>query len=280
MKVDFHTHPVMIKEVFQSDPGLEKGVREVFGMLFPPQPLKVFMLEMDAAQIDKCVLLPIDCSTEHGCKIIPNEIVAELCNQSPRFIGFASVDPRAPGAQADLVHAIKDLGLKGLKLDPALQNFDPAMKKYSELYSICGELKIPILFHCGLTWAPKASISLSNPISIEPVVREFPQTNFVIAHLGWPWFTEACALAMKYPNVYLDTSIHFSGTPATCLSHIVNTNIGKHVFENSLNTKVMFGSNYPRVDIRRTVRGVKEIGFSENLLENIFSGNALKILGA
>jgi uncharacterized protein len=280
MKIDFHTHPVMIKEVFKSDPSLIKGAREIFGMLFPPQPLQVFELEMDAAEVDKCVLLPIDCSTEHGCKVISNEVVADLCDHNSRFIGFASVDPRSRGAQKNLVHAIKDLGLKGLKLDPALQNFIPTEKEYSDVYAICGENKIPVLFHCGLSWAPKASISSSNPLSLEPLFQQFPQTNFVIAHIGWPWYAETCALAMKYPNVYLDLSIHFSGTPTTCLSHLAKNNIGIHVFENSLNTKTLFGSNYPRVDIRRTVRGVKEIGFSESLLENIFSLNALRIIGA
>lgn len=279
MRIDFHTHPVMIKEIFQSDPSMVRGAREIFGMLFPPQPLQVFELEMDAAGIDKCVLLPIDCSIEHGCKIISNEIVSKLSKENPRFIGFASVDPRSKTHMADLIHAVKDLGLKGLKLDPALQNFDPSLIEYADIYAKCGELKIPVLFHCGLSWAPNTEIGSSNPIALERQIRDFPQTNFIIAHLGWPWHSEACALAMKYPNVYLDTSIHFSGTPATCLSHIVNHNIGKHVFENSLCNKILFGSNYPRVDIRRTVRGIEEIGFSEPLKEKLFSSNALNLLG-
>jgi len=36
----------------------------------------------------------------------------------------------------------------------------------------------------------------------------------VLAHLAWPWVTEAVALALKYPNVHLDTSALYFDNPA------------------------------------------------------------------
>ena len=112
--IDIHTHPVMITELLKSDPALERSIHDVFGFHFPPQPLEGFLLEMDEAGIETAVLLPIDCSTAHGCRIVSNEQIADLVEKTPRFIGFASVDPNLPDAPRRLEEAVRSLGLRGL----------------------------------------------------------------------------------------------------------------------------------------------------------------------
>ena len=95
--IDFHTHPVMIRELVESDPVLDKNIHDVFGFHFPAQPLEGFLLEMDAAGVELAVLHPVDVTTAYGCQIVTNEQIAELVAKQPRFIGFASVDPTLPG---------------------------------------------------------------------------------------------------------------------------------------------------------------------------------------
>jgi predicted TIM-barrel fold metal-dependent hydrolase len=241
--------------------------------------LDIFLKEMDAAGIDRSVILPIDCSTAHGCKIVSNTAVADLCSTNPRLIGFASIDPKAKSAIKDLSIAIEDLGLQGLKLDPALQQFDMNSEEFAyPVYKKCADLKIPLIIHCGLNWAPPALTKHGYPLDLEPAILAHPDTNFVIAHLGWPWVNEASILAMKYPNVYLDTSVVYSGTPAECLDHVINKTIGKDLFERNLVNKVVYGSNYPRADMRRTVRGMQKIGFSDSLYDHLFWKNAQNLL--
>lgn len=280
MIIDFNAHPYMIQELFAEDSQLEHAVKDVFGLYFPAQPLSIFINEMDAAGIDKCVILPIDCTTAHGCKIGTNEAIADLCGKNPRLIGFASVDPNSKDAVKDLRHAVKDLGLRGLNLDPALQKFEmSSVDTAFPVYKECADLKIPVIVHCGLNWAPKALLSKGNPLDLEHAIAHNPGTNFVIAHLGWPWVNESCALAMKYPNVYLDTSVVYSGTPSECLDHVICNTIGKQLFERNLMYKVVYGSNYPRADMRRTIKGIKSIGFSEYFSEYLYHKNANKLLG-
>jgi len=279
MKIDFHTHPFMIQELYAHDTDLEHAVKDVFGLLFPAQPLEIFLNEMDAAGIDQSVILPIDCTTAHGCKIVSNQAISELCSKQPRLIGFASVDPLSKSAVKDLSFAIDELGLKGLKLDPALQQFKMNSEEYAyPIYKKCADLKIPLIIHCGLNWAPQAMTKHGNPLDLEPAILAHPKTNFVIAHLGWPWVNEASTLAMKYPNVYMDTSVVYSGTPTECLDHVVNGIMGKDIFERNLISKIIYGSNYPRADMRRTVRGIQKIGFSDYLQENLFWQNAQNLL--
>ncbi len=279
MIIDFNTHPVMIQELFRDDPHLQHAVKEVFGFHFPAQPLEIFFREMAAAEIDMSVLLPLDCTTAHGCRIVSNQAVSALCRENPRCIGFASVDPNAKDAVSDLRSAVEVLGLKGLSLDPALQRFEMSSAETAfPLYRECARLDIPVVVQCGLNWAPRALIRNGNPLDLEPAILDNPETNFVIAHLGWPWVSEAAALAMKYPNVYLDTSVVYSGTPAECLGHVVNDILGKPLFERNLVDKVLYGSSYPRADMRRTIRGVRQLGFSDFFSEHLYHRNAGKLL--
>jgi hypothetical protein len=278
--IDFHTHPVMIKELVESDATLARAVHEVFGFHFPSQPLALFLREMDEAGVASAVLLPIDCTTAHGCRIVSNEQIAELAAKTPRFIGFASVDPNQPDAPRQLERAIRSLGLAGIKLDPALQRFDVASPEHAyPIYETCASLGIPLLIHCGMSWAPSGLSRLAHPLLLEEVVQTFPQVNFILAHLAWPWVQEATMLAVKYPNVYLDTAVLYSGTPGDALRHSLANQIGLNVVERTLFDKLVFGSNYPRVDIRRSVRGVQALGLSAATEQAILHGNAQRLLG-
>ncbi len=69
--IDFHTYPVTIKEFVEREKSLQKGIREVFGLIGDLQPLETFLLRMDVAGMEKAVLLSIDCSTSRGARYSP-----------------------------------------------------------------------------------------------------------------------------------------------------------------------------------------------------------------
>ena len=104
--IDIHTYPIMVKELIDSDPNLWKVITKFFGFYFPPQPLSIFLMEMDEAGIQKVALLPLDCTVRYNCRIVSNEQVAELSDKNPRFIGFSSVDPRSKDAPRMLERAV------------------------------------------------------------------------------------------------------------------------------------------------------------------------------
>jgi predicted TIM-barrel fold metal-dependent hydrolase len=277
--IDIHTHPVMIKELVDSDPMLDRNIHDVFGFFFPPQPLECFLLEMDEDGVDFAVMLPVDCTMAHGCKIVSNEQVAALVDQTSRLIGFASVDPNQADSPKQLERAINTLGLRGLKLDPSLQCFDPSStEKAYPLYEACSSLDIPVMLHCGMSWTPSGLARFAQPALLEEAIQKFPSVNFILAHFGWPWVLEATMLAVKYPNVYLDTAILYSGTPKDALKHVLAEQVGLDVVERSLFNKILFGSNYPRIDMRRFVRGVRELGLSNGTEKAVLNDNAQRLL--
>ncbi len=212
--IDFHTHPLLVREMLERYPELRSAARETFYIGNNFQPLETLHLELDAAGLEAAVVLPIDATSALGKTVYTNEQVAELCSMSPRLIGFASVDPHNPDAPARLREAVTGLGLRGLKLAPAMQRFfadDPA---FYPLYETACDLGIPILFHAGLSWEPGSRLQYGQPLRFENVAADFPGLPVVLAHLAWPWVTEAVALALKYPNVYLDTSALYFDNPA------------------------------------------------------------------
>ena len=61
------------------------------------------------------------------------------------------------------------------------------------------ELEIPFQVHTGL-----AEISGSNPMLFEPVIKKYPEIQFVLFHAGYPWYSQIAGLAHNYDNVFID----------------------------------------------------------------------------
>jgi len=276
--IDFHTHPVLVREMIASHSDLVAAAREAFHIGNTFQPLETFHLELDAAGLDKAVVLPIDATTALGTTIYSNQQIAELCRMSPRLVGFASVDPRQPCAAEKLRQAICGLGLRGLKLAPAMQRFWPDDPAVFPLYAAARELGIPVLFHAGMSWEPESRLEYGQPLRFEKVAAEFPGLKIVLAHLAWPWVTEAVALALKYPNISLDTSALYFDNPSDFLRYAMTHVVPLSVFERSLRRQVLFGSNYPRVEIKNMARAVRSLGLSQECLDLVMSGNAARLL--
>lgn len=198
---------------------------------------------------------------------------------SDRFIGFASVDPMLPNAPKQLESAITGLGLKGLKLDAALQDFDLNDPAVFEVYEAADSLRIPVLIHTGMSWAPGTPLEQGQPLLLEKAIRKFSNLRFVLAHWGWPWVWDATALALKYPNVFLDTSCFYYDGPTEFFQFVFSRQIPTTLIERSLRNQVVFGSNYPRVEIKNMVKALKSLSLTDGCLEKIFSTNAERLLG-
>jgi len=277
--IDFHTHPVLIREFAEKYPNYVRVAREVFNIGNNFQPLETFFLQMDVAGIQKAVLLPIACERARRDAVSSNEQVAELCGLSKRFIGFASVDPMKPGAPRELESAVKQLGLRGLKLDPALQDFEIDHPAVFDLYETAASLGIPVLMHTGMSWAPGTPLEQGQPLLLEKAIRRFSSLRWVLAHWGWPWVWDATALALKYSNVFLDTSCLYYDGPGEFFQFVFSRQIPTTLIERSLRNQVVFGSNYPRVEIKNMVKALKSLALTEGCLEKIFSTNAESLLG-
>lgn len=83
-----------------------------------------------------------------------------------------------------------------------------------EVYEIGGYLSqlekigCPIIFHCGdcLNTVKKAKLKYAHPLGVDDVAVDYPGSNYIIAHMGYPWHRDAAEVCYKNANVYADIS--------------------------------------------------------------------------
>ncbi|AEB06823.1 amidohydrolase 2 [Coriobacterium glomerans PW2] len=282
MVIDMHVHPLLYQEIYQSGSGptgFETWESE-FGMgHMGPMGFDELEAEMNAGDISRSVLLPIDLTATTGSALATNEQIAHLVEAHPdRLWGFASVDPHRADAANVLEQSFLELGAKGLCLHPAKQCFDPSDPELESLYKLCEEHNRPVLFEAGLSWEPAAPLNNSNPLTFERAIMMHPDVRFCLAHFAWPWVREMVALMLKYPNCYTDTSITYLDAPKEMMLRLFTVDMGPLWYERSLLHQVMFGSNTPRFRAFKLKGALDAVPMSKEARENLYWRTALRFL--
>lgn len=198
-----------------------------------------------ALDAERSVVLAFD--APHAGLVVPDEYVAEYVARDPkRLVGFCSVDPMRRDVDATLDRATEELGLRGVKLAPTYQGFDPLGPEAYVLYEAIAARGLPTLWHQGVTFVRKSVLAYAYPRQIDEVALRFPEMPIVIAHLGHPWIDECIAVVRKHPSVYADISALVS-RPIQLRAGLITAG------EYRIADKLFFGTDFPFATIRGTV---------------------------
>jgi predicted TIM-barrel fold metal-dependent hydrolase len=279
MYVDVHVHPLLVKELTDARPTLLQDAKELFDLRTNAQPLSTLYDEMRVCKIERAVLLALDCPKLHGSKMPSNDELATLVKKDQRrFIGFGSVDPDSKQVALTELKRVKDvLGLRGLKLNPALQDYDPTSNSALEVYKEAERLEMPLLVHTGLTFSSRYSIEHNSPLIYDDIARKHPNLRICLAHMGWPWLWDAVAVTIRNPNVYLDTAGTYAGSPLEHFRQITST-LSSRLIENSIGDRLLFGSDYPRIEINKMFDALNTLPVRQETLTSILGENAIRYL--
>ena len=131
---------------------------------------------------------------------VNDDYIAELSGQSgDRLLGLAGVDGSKPIPEtvADIEKAVKELGLKGLCIEPGL--FEKPLYADDEslmpIYEKCDQLEVPILFMTGPFAGP--DLTYTDPVQFQHVAETFPDLPLVLGHGAFPFVHEAIGVALK-----------------------------------------------------------------------------------
>lgn len=102
---------------------------------------------------------------------------------------------------------------------------------------MASEHDIPVQFHTGLG-DNDITLSLSSPAEMQPLIKAYPKTKFVLLHSSYPYTREAGYLTAVYSNVYLDFSEVFP-----LVSGPGQRSIIQQVLELSPTNKIMWSSD-------------------------------------
>jgi predicted TIM-barrel fold metal-dependent hydrolase len=171
--------------------------------------------------------------------VVPDDFVAAYVRRDPRrLIGFCSIDAARPDALERLARATDELGLRGLKIAPTYQGFDPLSSAAFRLYEAAAARSLPILWHQGVTFVRKSIMAYALPRQIDDVAIRIPELRIVIAHIGHPWIDECLAVVRKHPNVFADISA-LTPRPTQLRSALIAA------AEYRCGEKLLFGTDWP-----------------------------------
>jgi predicted TIM-barrel fold metal-dependent hydrolase len=298
--VDFHIHPKMPDRRFLADlknAGVSHAV--ILATDTDPsdmdRPAIVEKLRKSYSSAVQSHRVPVDKMLGHiraslySPSHVTNYDVADWVQDYPEIlIGFGSVNlSRSTDYVREKLDEIRKLGLKGIKLLPYSQFFDPSDNDNVDvLFEYCRETGAIVLSHTGCGAGPFEIIELSrkaNPALWEPVVKKFPDVPIVLAHCGaystlvpGIWLQEALQLGKKYKNVYAD----LAAVDWLLDREVVVKEIRKTISFD----RILFGTDYPLpltagVSLTYLVDSLKANSFlTEKEKRKVLGKNAVKLL--
>ena len=236
------------------------------------------MLErMETAGIDKAFLIAAHAGRVGmpGCYHMPYEIVARACEEYPdRFYGLAGIDTfdGMEGVRA-FEDAVQNMGFIGAHLYPHWYELAPDHAKYYPFYAKCCELDVPIQMQVGQSMVYSKEYrtrSVGKPITLDAVACDLPELKLIGIHVGIPWHDEMISMAWKHENIYIGCDAHRPKYWPKSFTHYVNS-YGQD--------KVIFGTDFPVLDFKKTTDDINEIGFKPEVRRKLMRDNAIRIYG-
>lgn len=249
---------------------------------------------MDESDIERAVVMPVVSPEASAYPLTPDMVLERTKGHRDRLIPFCVVDPRTAytGGRHGLRYMLRryaEHGAKGFgEHKPGVAIDD---RRSMEIYAVCGELKLPVLFHLD----EQRNTDVAGLPGLEKVLKQNPGTTFIGHGPGW-WasisggITDADLgaypktkvapggaidrLMDKYPNLYGELSAG-SGAGAIDRDHA----FGKEFLARRAD-RIMFGTDYlspgqeiPQFELFRKLELPAEVA------EKVFRKNAIRVLG-
>ena len=225
--------------------------------------------DMQTNQIDKALAVAFS-------GIISNEHLSEAVKAHPKkLIGFAWVNnPKHIQSVEELEYAVNELGLRGLKLHPGIQNFSSADQEIVPLIKKTVDLSIPIFIHM----VPFPIHGDFNNCLVEHIAvlwKRVPDATIIIGHMGFPRWLDLLTIA-ALPNIYVETSWGL-----TMLAELYGIDFASRFIDKIGVDNVVFGSDWFGRGWSETNKQIDLIGkldLSEEEKEKILGDNINSIL--
>jgi uncharacterized protein len=237
---------------------------------------KAFLNHMDAAGIDRAVLINYVAPDVIGFTDAVNPFIVDYCKTDPkRLIPCGSLHPRHTNNVLADVENIVRLGIRLIKIHPPHQLLYPndyvhGVKELEIIYRAAEANGIPVMFHTGTSVFPGARNKYGDPMYVDDVAVDFPKMKILLAHGGRPlWMDTAFFLIRRHPNVYLDIS---GIPPKTLLKYFPRLD--------EIANKTLFGTDWPGPgvpDIKKNLDQFRALSLAPAIQEQILSKTALTI---
>ena len=145
---------------------------------------------MDAEGIDRACLINYVSPDVMGFGRASIDWIAEFtAGHRDRLLPVGSVHPQVTPDVAAETNRILDLGIRLVKVHPphqviAANAYRHGLEKQAELYRICQERGVPVMFHTGTSIFPRARNVYADPMPIDDVAIDFPRLKIILPTPG------------------------------------------------------------------------------------------------
>lgn len=291
MIIDVHTHTPRHRE----EPAVtERG--QIDALWRPDQKVETIHTWDDHVRalepVDKAIVFniaadpregePDDGGLQYPMRQVNDDTAAFVKAHPEKFIGFMALHPHHPEVMEEIERGTGDLGLRGIKLGPNYQNFDPVGPEAFAVYQRAQELGLPILFHQGTSPVRFADLDFAHPRHLDRIATAFPDLKVIMAHIGHPWQIDCIVVIRKHPNVYADISAQFYRPWSYYNAFRLATEWG-------VLHKLLFGSDFPVATPQETIDAMSTVNdilegtalprVPEDEMEKILHRDSLELLG-
>lgn len=269
MIIDFHTH-VFPDKIAGKTVEYLKSVAHI--PAYTDGTVKGLLESMEESGVDCSVILPVVTSVKQFDSIIrfADEINEKYSgeDQKRRLISFGGIHPDSPDFKQQL-RMLAEYGFKGIKLHPDYQGVNFNDIRYKRIVSEAAVLGLVVSVHAGI------DIGFPSPVHCTPemsqdVLDDVRPEKLVLAHCGgWKmWDAVECFLVGR--NVYLDTAFTQGSMDEKQFLRIL---------KGHGSNRILFATDSPWSGQKESREWLCNMGISAEQREEIFHGNAEKLLG-
>ncbi len=166
-------------------------------------------------------------------------------------------------------------GLVGVHITPSPWGMPPNDRWLYPLYTRCVDLGLKLFTYVGMP-APLWPMQPNNPCHLEDIALAFPDLQIIAHHVGDPWNDMMIRLAARHANVWICTSAWFPKSyPKPLMEFMAGSWHGTKGCD-----KVLFASDYPLLDLTRTIGSARALSLGDEQLSRILHDNARELFFA
>lgn len=232
------------------------------GSMFDPVDLSRLIDEMDEMGVVRAVLM----DSVAKPSVTARKFVQAHPDRFSLAMGVGNL-LRPMTALRELSAVVADLPVTYAVIGPSFWGdgeYAPSDAVYYPLYTKCAELGLPLCMNTGIPGPPIPG-EVQNPIHLDRVMVRFPELKLCMIHGADPWWDVAIRLMIKYPQMRLMTSAWSPKRLPESLLHYMRTR-GKD--------RVIFGSDWPVLPMRRVIPEARALDLPPEVLENYLYNNA------
>ena len=195
----------------------------------------------------------------------------QFAAQHPTCVRSATFYPEQ-GVDAYVAEAL-DAGVRVFKVHLEVGAFDPRDSLLTSVWRRLAGAGVAVVVHCGNGPVPGP---FTGPEPFGDVLDAHPELVAVVAHMGGGEYEEFLQMALRYPNVHLDTTMTFTDYMNALRQYpeALLPVLAEHP------DRVVLGSDYPNIPhpYAHQLQGLVRLGLGDDWLRAVCADNGARLL--